>query len=112
MVRISNIIRAKFAEGDNKRDAGFETPKEILRYDDISYGTELPWQVLDVYEKLKSRNILCEYHDYSSRKMEKPGYVFHLNIRSEDARKCNDEECRFFRSVLDLERKKLLSDGK
>ncbi|MCR5230241.1 MAG: alpha/beta hydrolase [Solobacterium sp.] len=31
---------------------------------------------------------------------EKLGHVFHLNIRSEAARLCNDEECAFFRSFL------------
>ena len=49
MVRISDIIRAEFAEGDNKRDAGLETPEDIMRYDDIVYGTESEWQKLDVY---------------------------------------------------------------
>ena len=293
MVRISDIIRAEFAEGDNKRDAGLETPEDILRYDDIVYGTESKWQKLDVYrpkaakgklpvivsvrgggwvygdkeryqfycmdlaergfvvvnfsyrlapeykfpasledtnsvfswvlehaetygfdtekifavgdsagahllslyldmctnldyagnynfhtpedlqiravalncgqyhigekeldkltgklmeeylpgkgtkqelqllctdeymtekfppvfimtaeedflrgqaplmyEKLKSMNIPCEFHDYSSERTEKLGHVFHLNIRSEDAHKCNDEECRFFKQIL------------
>ena len=49
MVRISDIIRAEFAEGDNKRDAGLETPENIIRYNDIAYGTESKWQKLDVY---------------------------------------------------------------
>ena len=49
MVRISDIIRAEFAEGDNKRDAGLKTPENIVRYDDIIYGTESKWQKLDVY---------------------------------------------------------------
>ena len=53
-----------------------------------------------MHEKLKSTNIPCEFHDYSSGKSEKLGHVFHLNIRSEDARKCNDEECRFFKRIL------------
>lgn len=49
MVRISDIIRAEFAEGDNKRDAGLTTPEDVLRYDNIMYGTESKWQTLDVY---------------------------------------------------------------
>lgn len=53
-----------------------------------------------MYEKLKSMHIPCEFHDYRSGKTEKLGHVFHLNIRSEDARKCNDEECRFFKRIL------------
>lgn len=51
MVRISDIIRAEFAEGDNKRDAGLKTPENIVRYDDIIYGTESKWQKLDVYRQ-------------------------------------------------------------
>ena len=53
-----------------------------------------------MYEKLKSMHIPCEFHDYRSGKTEKLGHVFHLNIRSEDAHKCNDEECRFFKQIL------------
>lgn len=40
MVRISDIIRAEFAEGDDRRDAGLTTPEDIQRYDNIFYGTE------------------------------------------------------------------------
>ena len=58
-----------------------------------------------MYEKLKIMNVPCEFYDYSSGKNEKLGHVFHLNIRSEDARKCNDEECRFFREIMVQERK-------
>ena len=35
MVRISDIIRAEFAEEDNKRDTWLKTPENIVRYDDI-----------------------------------------------------------------------------
>ncbi|MCD7918296.1 MAG: hypothetical protein LUF84_07600 [Clostridiales bacterium] len=28
------------------------------------------------------------------------GHVFHCNIKTEDARQCNDEECGFFRNFL------------
>mgnify|MGYP002772662319 FL=1 len=55
-----------------------------------------------MYEKLKSMHIPCEFHDYRSGKSEKLGHVFHLNIRSEDAHKCNDEECRFFKQILNI----------
>lgn len=43
-------IRKDFGEGDAKRDAGQKTPEDILRYDDILYGTiDSTWQKLDVY---------------------------------------------------------------
>lgn len=49
MSETSDMIRKMFKEGDDKRDAGLKTPEEIRRYDDIVYGTDANWQVLDVY---------------------------------------------------------------
>ena len=51
MVRISDIIRAEFGEGDDRRDAGLTTPENIQRYDNILYGKESEMQVLDVYRE-------------------------------------------------------------
>ncbi len=45
----SLMIRKMFAEGDDIRDAGLVTPDDIERFDDIKYGDEEGWQVLDVY---------------------------------------------------------------
>lgn len=45
----SDMVRKMFKEGDDKRDAGLTTPEGIVRYDDIVYGTDERWQVLDVY---------------------------------------------------------------
>ncbi|MCR5755091.1 MAG: alpha/beta hydrolase [Acetatifactor sp.] len=45
----SERIRKNFAETDEKRDAGLTTPETVIRYDDISYGPDPVWQVLDVY---------------------------------------------------------------
>ena len=52
-----------------------------------------------LYQKLKEKQVTCELHDYSSRTEKKLGHVFHLDVRSEDARKCNDEECKFFDNI-------------
>ncbi|MCD7918297.1 MAG: alpha/beta hydrolase [Clostridiales bacterium] len=49
MSQTSDIVRARFTEGDNIRDAGLTTPEDIRRYDDIPYGPDPQWQVLDVY---------------------------------------------------------------
>ena len=51
-----------------------------------------------MYEKLKEKGVACELHDYSSDK-EKLQHVFHLNMKSEAAKRCNDEECDFFRRL-------------
>lgn len=59
MSATSEMIRKMFKEGDDKRDAGLMTPESILRYDDIVYGEESKWQVLDVYRpKNKGRKKL------------------------------------------------------
>ena len=50
MSAMSDQIRKMFGEGDAKRDAGLKTPDDIIRYDDIRYGTEDDkLQMLDVY---------------------------------------------------------------
>ncbi|MCR5601328.1 MAG: alpha/beta hydrolase [Ruminococcus sp.] len=47
---INSIIFKKMcARSDAVRDAGLTTPPEIERFDDIQYGNDPKWQVLDVY---------------------------------------------------------------
>lgn len=50
---------------------------------------------LALSEKLIEMHIPFEFRYYCDPK-EKLGHVFHLNIRSENAKICNDEECAFF----------------
>lgn len=49
MSEFTDLIRYTFKEGDAKRDAGLTTPEDIVRFDDIVYGEDAKWQVLDVY---------------------------------------------------------------
>ncbi|MBE5842718.1 MAG: alpha/beta hydrolase [Butyrivibrio sp.] len=49
MSELTNMIRKMFKEGDDIRDAGLTTPEDIKRFDDIVYGSDATWQVLDVY---------------------------------------------------------------
>ncbi|MDO5709140.1 MAG: alpha/beta hydrolase [Coriobacteriales bacterium] len=49
MSAISDLVRKQFKEGDDIRDAGLTTPEDIERFDDIAYGTDTDWQMLDVY---------------------------------------------------------------
>ncbi len=62
-------------------------------------GDFLAEQALPMVEKLKSMNVPVEYRYYGDRE-HSLGHVFHLNIRSEDAQRCNLEECRFFKTFL------------
>ena len=45
----SMYLRYKYGKGDRQRDAGLSTPDDVVRYDDIQYGKDPKWQVLDVY---------------------------------------------------------------
>ena len=49
MHEMAMMIRTQFGEGDTIRDAGLTTPDDIERFDDIAYGPDHDWQVLDVY---------------------------------------------------------------
>lgn len=49
MHEMALAIRQQFQEGDEIRDAGLTTPDDIERFDDIAYGKEPYWQMLDVY---------------------------------------------------------------
>jgi len=55
MSAYSDEIRAKFKAFDDIRDAGLTTPEEIERFDDIQYGSDAAWQVLDVYRRMDAR---------------------------------------------------------
>ena len=55
MSAYSEEIRAKFKAFDDIRDAGLTTPEEIERFDDIQYGADDTWQVLDVYRRKDAR---------------------------------------------------------
>ena len=48
-MKISTIIRTKFAAGDMIRDAGLKTPEDVKRFDNIVYGEDKVWQALDIY---------------------------------------------------------------
>ena len=42
-------MRGKFNAGDEIRDAGLKTPEDVRRFDGIVYGSDVKWNVLDVY---------------------------------------------------------------
>ncbi len=45
----SYLFRKMCTKSDTQRDSGLTTPAEIERYDDITYGSDPKWNVLDVY---------------------------------------------------------------
>lgn len=51
MSQMAEEIRVQYGEMDKKRDEGLTTPSDILRFNDISYGSDPVWNKLDVYYK-------------------------------------------------------------
>ncbi len=49
MSQISDWVRENFGKSDAERDRGLTTPEDIVRFDNLLYGTDPKWQVLDVY---------------------------------------------------------------
>lgn len=58
MSEISEMIRKNFKEGDDQRDEGLTSPEDIRRFDDIAYGDDTKWQLLDVYRPKASEGML------------------------------------------------------
>ena len=54
---------------------------------------------LKLQNKLNSLGVSNTYRLYDNAD-HSLGHVFHLDIRSADAKECNDEECRFFREYI------------
>ena len=52
-----------------------------------------------MYERLRMANVPCKMKVYEGIDGRELCHVFHLNIRSEEAKICNDEECEFFDSI-------------
>lgn len=55
MSETSEMIRSEFKKGDDIRDEGLTTPDDIVRYDDIAYGSDPKWQILDVYRPKEAK---------------------------------------------------------
>ena len=49
MSEIAMKVREMFTKGDQERDAGNTTPEDVERFDNIQYGPDEKWHVLDVY---------------------------------------------------------------
>ncbi len=62
-------------------------------------GDFLQDQASLLYERLIKCQVPCEFLFYGD-KDHRLGHVFHLNVRSEEARRCNHAQCDFFRSFL------------
>ena len=63
------------------------------------YGDFLFEQAPVVMKALEAAGVKCEYHCYASP--EKPlVHVFHLDPKLEEAKRCNTDECNFFKRLV------------
>ena len=63
------------------------------------YGDFLFEQAPVVMKALETAGVKCEYHCYASK--EKPlVHVFHLDPNLDEAKRCNDDECNFFKRLV------------
>lgn len=66
MNQIVEDTRIRFKAGDDIRDAGLKTPEDVERVDDICYGSDPKWQILDVYRPKKCKGqklpVIISYH--------------------------------------------------
>ena len=56
-----------------------------------------------MYQLLQELGVPCRYRVYGASDRTDVAHVFHLDIRLAEAALCNDEECEFFRSILDTQ---------
>ena len=64
-----------------------------------SNGDFLRAQAPIMAESLMENSVPFVFRFYGDAKTEL-GHVFHCNVRSEEAKRCNDEECAFFRKFM------------
>lgn len=81
MSELSDEIRKMFGEGDRKRDAGLQTPEGIQRFDNLLYGENEKWQILDVYrpktEEKTKLPVLVSVHGGAWVYGDKEAYQFY-----------------------------------
>lgn len=58
MSLISVTTRLLFSFGDKRRDKGLTSPKDVVRYDNLPYGPNGKWNLLDVYRPKAERGKL------------------------------------------------------
>jgi acetyl esterase/lipase len=78
---------------------GYVTPAFPPAYVMTCEADFLHDQAAPLAQALRDAEVTHELHVYCGVG-EKLGHVFHLNMKSEDARRCNDDECAFFKRFL------------
>jgi len=65
-----------------------------------AYADFLKEQAKPMADKLESLGVPCIYKLYGDEANQR-GHVFHLNVRDEIGRLCNEKECEFFKQLME-----------
>ena len=102
---LDSVAEAYFPNGgtDEEYDdidlSRYLTPSFPPTFVMTALGDFLTPQAKPFYEELKSLGVLAEYHCYGDE-AEPLKHVFHIDIKLPAARKCNEDECDFFKSFI------------
>lgn len=108
-VGLEELIKDYVGEENYQKEMGCGTVMESLDVTGNMTGDYVPSFVMSavndylvghaepMYNHLKSLGVDCEMKIYGNKEQEEVAHVFHVNIKLEEARKCNDDECEFFR---------------
>lgn len=61
----SRMVNYTFSKGDKVRDKGLITPKDVTRIDNLSYGADQQWNLLDLYvpkERQGKHSVIISIH--------------------------------------------------
>ncbi len=92
-----------------------EADRYLAQIDTVSYITEayppsfimtshhdfLSAHAEPMYRLLQEKGVPCRYRVYGGTDRPDIDHVFHLNVRLPEAKACNDDECAFFREILE-----------
>ena len=101
----SDAMRALMPRGGTKRELSLISPMEHLTGDFppafimTSNDDFLKAEALPLAEKLMALDVPFALRFYGD-KNTRLGHVFHCDMRSADAARCNDEECAWFRGFV------------
>ncbi len=65
-----------------------------------SYHDFLRKEAKPMYDALTALGIPCKLKEYGAEDKPEIAHVFHINMRLEEAKQCNDDECKFFRGFI------------
>lgn len=102
------LILAYLGEDPKSKVQALDTMKYITKdfpptFVMTSYHDFLKEHAKPMYDELIKLGVHCRYKVYGDKNNEKIAHVFHLDIRSQEAKECNNEECEFFKKYIKSE---------